>query len=127
AVAVTFINAYANAANERRALAALREVWPNEFITASHEVLSEIREFERSSTAALNAYLQPVVAAYLGKLEYALAMQGFPGRFHIVQSNGGSMSTATARRLPVRTALSGPEAGFVARGVTGRSGGIRYG
>ena len=114
AVAITFINAYANAENERRALAAVREVWPNEFVTASHEVLSEIREFERSSTAALNAYLQPVVASYLGKLDAALAAQNFPGKLHIVQSNGGIMSTATARRLPVRTALSGPAAGVVA-------------
>ncbi len=63
AIAITFINAYANAENERRALAELRKVWPNDFVTASHEVLSEIREFERSSTAALNAYLQPVVAS----------------------------------------------------------------
>lgn len=114
AVAVTFINAYANAENERRALAALREVWPNEFVTASHEVLSEIREFERSSTAALNTYLQPVVATYLGKLEGALGTQKFPGLLHIVQSNGGIMSTATARKFPVRTALSGPAAGVVA-------------
>jgi N-methylhydantoinase A len=114
AVAITFINAYANADNERRALAELRAVWPNEFVTASHEVLSEIREFERSSTAALNAYLQPVVASYIGKLESALSAQRFSGRLHIVQSNGGIMSTATARRLPVRTALSGPAAGVVA-------------
>ena len=114
AAAITFINAYANAENERRALAALREVWPNKFVTTSHEVLSEIREFERSSTTAINAYLQPVVASYLGKLETALAEQCFPGRLHIVQSNGGVMSTETARRLPVRTALSGPAAGVVA-------------
>ena len=114
AVAITFINAYANADNERRALAELRAVWPNEFVTASHEVLSEIREFERSSTAALNAYLQPVVASYIGKLESALSAQRFSGRLHIVQSNGGIMSTATARRLPVRTALSGPAAGVIA-------------
>jgi len=114
AVAVTFINAYANAENEHRALAVLREVWPNEFVTASHEVLSEIREFERSSTAALNTYLQPVVAAYLGKLEGALGAQSFAGLLHIVQSNGGIMSTATARKFPVRTALSGPAAGVVA-------------
>ena len=67
-----------------------------------------------SSTAALNAYLQPVVASYLGKLDQALAAQSFPGKLHIVQSNGGIMSTATARRLPVRTALSGPAAGVVA-------------
>ena len=72
------------------------------------EILPEIREFERASTTALNAYLQPVVGSYLGKLEAALRGDGFAGEFHIVQSNGGVMSTATARKLPVRTALSGP-------------------
>src|SRR5215470_13322021 len=124
AVAVTFINAYANPENERRALAELRALWPNAFVTASHEVLSEIREFERSSTAAINAYLQPVVAAYLGKLEGALAEQTFPGQLHIVQSNGGIMSSATARRLPVRTALSGPAAGVVAGAALARAAGF---
>jgi N-methylhydantoinase A len=124
AVAIVFINAYANADNERRALAALRDVWPNPFVTASHEVLSEIREFERSSTAALNAYLQPVVAAYLGKLDQALSAQNFPGQLHIVQSNGGIMSTATARKLPVRTALSGPAAGVVAGAALAKAAGF---
>ena len=123
-IAITFINAYANANNERRALDALREVWPNEFITASHEVLSEIREFERSSTAAINAYLQPVVASYIGKLEGALAAQNFPGQLHIVQSNGGIMSTATARKLPARTALSGPAAGVVAGAAIAKASGF---
>jgi N-methylhydantoinase A len=123
-VAITFINAYANADNERRALAELRAVWPNAFVTASHEVLSEIREFERSSTAALNAYLQPVVASYLGKLDQALSEQSFPGRLHIVQSNGGIMSTATARKLPVRTALSGPAAGVVAGAALAKAAGF---
>ncbi len=124
AIAVTFINAYANAENERNALTALRTVWPNEFITASHEVLSEIREFERSSTAALNAYLQPVVAAYLGELDRALSLQKFPGQLQIVQSNGGIMSTATARGFPVRTALSGPAAGVVAGAALGKAAGF---
>jgi N-methylhydantoinase A len=123
-LAVLFINAYANPENERRALAELRALWPNEFVTASHEVLSEIREFERSSTAAINAYLQPVVASYLGKLERALAAQEFPGQLHIVQSNGGIMSTATARRLPVRTALSGPAAGVVAGAALAKAAGF---
>jgi N-methylhydantoinase A len=124
AVAITFINAYANAENERRALEAVREVWPNEFAAASHEVLSEIREFERSSTAALNCYLQPVVASYLGNLETALAAQRFPGKLHIVQSNGGIMSTATARKLPARTALSGPAAGVVAGAAIAKAAGF---
>jgi N-methylhydantoinase A len=123
-VAITFINAYANPENEQRALAELRAVWPNEFVTASQEVLSEIREFERASTAAINAYLQPVVAAYIGKLDAALTSQKFPGQLHVVQSNGGIMSTAIARRLPVRTALSGPAAGVVAGAALAKASGF---
>jgi N-methylhydantoinase A len=122
-VAIIFINCYANAENEQRALAAVRSVWPNEYVTASHEVLSEIREFERSSTAALNAYLQPVVASYIAKLEAALAATS-KAQIHIVQSNGGIMSTATARRLPVRTALSGPAAGVVAGAALAKASGF---
>src|SRR5215468_4868545 len=124
ALAITFINAYANAENERRAAAEARAVWPSPHVTASHEVLSEIREFERSSTAALNAYLQPVVSSYLGKLQGALDQQSFAGQLHIVQSNGGIMSTATAGRLPVRTALSGPAAGVVAGSALAKAAGF---
>ena len=98
-----------------------RSVWPNEHLSASHQVLPEIREFERASTTALNAYLQPVVGSYIGKLEGALAQRNFAGEFHIVQSNGGVMSTATARRLPVRTALSGPAAGVIAAAAIARA------
>lgn len=114
ALAIIFINAYANPENEQKALAAAREVWDNDFLSASHQVLPEIREFERSSTTALNSYLQPVVSSYLAKLEGALKTLPFDGQFYIVQSNGGVMSTATARRFPVRTALSGPAAGVIA-------------
>ncbi len=114
ACAIIFINAYANPANEVAALATVTAMWPNEHVAASHQILNEIREFERASTTAINATLQPVVGNYLSRLETALAAGGFTGRFHIVQSNGGVMSTATARRLPVRTALSGPAAGVMA-------------
>ncbi|MBV9631179.1 MAG: hydantoinase/oxoprolinase family protein, partial [Xanthobacteraceae bacterium] len=82
------------------------------------------REFERSSTAALNAYLQPVVGTYIGRLEAALAKQQFAGSLHIVQSNGGMMSTTTACRLPVRTALSGPAAGVVAGAALAKAAGF---
>ncbi len=114
ALAIVFINAYANPANERAALDAAVEIWPNAHVSCSSGVLPEIREFERCSTSALNAYLQPVVGAYLAKLDTALGQGGFTGKFHIVQSNGGVMSTAGARSLPVRTALSGPAAGVIA-------------
>lgn len=116
AVAVLFANAYANPANEAAAVAALREIWPTPHVSASHEILPEIREFERFSTTALNAYLQPEVSGYLDRLEQALRAGGFDGEFMIVQSNGGVMAVDTACRLPVRTALSGPAAGVIAAG-----------
>lgn len=114
ALCIVFLHSYANPANERAALEAARSVWPNDDVTISSDILPEIREFERTSTAALNAVLQPVVGAYLGALDQRLRDGGFGGEFLIVQSNGGVMSVETAQRLPVRTALSGPAAGVIA-------------
>jgi N-methylhydantoinase A len=125
ALAIIFINAYANPANERAAYEAVKAIWPNPHVAHSAQILPEIREFERTSTTALNAYLQPVVASYLGKLEAGLEAEGFPGSFHIVQSNGGVMSTATARKFPVRTALSGPAAGVIAAAAIARAAGYQ--
>ncbi len=116
AVAVLFANAYANPENEAAAVAAVRDVWPNPHVSASSEILPEIREFERFSTTALNAYLQPEISGYLRRLETALTEGGFDGEFMIVQSNGGVMAVETACRFPVRTALSGPAAGVIAAG-----------
>ncbi len=124
ALAIVFVNAYANPANELAALAAAQRLWPNGNVACSAQILPEIREFERTSTTALNAYLQPVVGSYLGKLDRSLADDGFAGQFHIVQSNGGVMSTATARRLPVRTALSGPAAGVIAAAAIAEAAGF---
>ena len=123
-VAILFANSYANTANEDAAVAALRKVWHNEHVSASSEILPEIREFERFSTTALNAYLQPEVSGYLGRLENALKAGGFDGEFMIVQSNGGVMAVDTACRLPVRTALSGPAAGVIAAGYIAQSAGF---
>jgi N-methylhydantoinase A len=114
AVAIVFINAYANAANEQAALAAVKNVWPNDYVVTSHEILPEIREFERTSTTTLNAYLQPAIADYLRRLEGALGAENFAGEVLIVQSNGGVMSLDTACERPIRTALSGPAAGVIA-------------
>lgn len=113
-VCLFFINGYANAKNEADAVKAIREMWPNPHVTAATEILPEIREFERCSTATLNAYLQPVVGNYVERLETALEEKGSPADVMIVQSNGGIMSLDTARSFPVRTALSGPAAGVIA-------------
>ncbi len=114
ALAVTFINSYANPHNERIAAQALKSVWPNPYVNISSEILPEIREFERTSTTVLNAYLQPVVADYLNRLEADLTAEGFEGQVLIVQSNGGVMTVEMAKARPVRTALSGPAAGVIA-------------
>ncbi|MBL6845347.1 MAG: hydantoinase/oxoprolinase family protein [Planktomarina sp.] len=114
AACVFFINGYANGDNERRAVEAVRSVWPNAYVTAATEILPEIREFERLSTATLNAYLQPLVSSYLERLEAATASRGFNGDILVVQSNGGVMTVDTAKNLPIRTALSGPAAGVIA-------------
>lgn len=113
-VCIFFINGYANSANEVLAVEAVRAMWPNAYVTAATEILPEIREFERLSTATLNAYLQPVVSSYLDRLEQALAARDSKGDVLIVQSNGGVMSVDTAKSFPVRTALSGPAAGVIA-------------
>ena len=113
-VCIVFLHSYANPANEQAALAAVRAIWPNEHVSISSDILPEIREFERTSTAALNAVLQPVVGSYLSTLNTRLREADFTGPLSIVQSNGGVMSLETATRFPVRTALSGPAAGVIA-------------
>ena len=123
-VAILFANSYANKANEEAAVALLRDIWHNQHVSASSEILPEIREFERFSTTALNAYLQPEVSGYFARLENALKADGFEGEFMIVQSNGGVMAVDTACRLPVRTALSGPAAGVIAAAYIAQSAGF---
>lgn len=125
ACAILFANSYANAENERAAVAAVRALWPNAHVSASSEILPEIREFERFSTTALNAYLQPEVSGYIARLETALKGQGFTGEFMIVQSNGGVMDVDTTASLPIRTALSGPAAGVIAAGYIAQAAGFQ--
>ncbi|MEM9249380.1 MAG: hydantoinase/oxoprolinase family protein [Pseudomonadota bacterium] len=124
AICVFFVNGYANAENERIAVEAVRAVWPTPYVSAATEILPEIREFERLSTATLNAYLQPVVSSYLDRLETGLAARDFAGELLIVQSNGGVMAVDTAKSFPVRTALSGPAAGVIAAQAIARAAGV---
>lgn len=119
ALSVIFINSYANDENEKMAKDAIQDIWPNEYVTVSSEILPEIREFERASTSTLNAVLQPVLSHYLGTLEETLTQKGFLGQVLIVQSNGGVMSINNAKALPIKTALSGPAAGVIAASYIG--------
>jgi N-methylhydantoinase A len=116
AVALCFLHAYANPAHERRAGEILRAANPKLFVTLSHEIVREYREYERTSTTALNAFVGPRVQAYLGRLEDHLRAERFPGKINIMRSNGGVMSVALAREQPVAMMESGPVAGVIGAG-----------
>ncbi len=111
AVAVCFINSYANPAHERRAAAILREAAPQLLVTASCEVLAEIQEYERTSTAVVNAYILPAMRGYLSRLQAKLAEIGLAAPVQVMASNGGMIGIATARERPVFAVGSGPAGG----------------
>ncbi|MES2184162.1 MAG: hydantoinase/oxoprolinase family protein [Pseudomonadota bacterium] len=113
AVAVLLLHSYRNPTHEQRVKQILQEELPGTFVTASHELSQEYREFERVSTAVANAYVGPRVSAYLGELEAHLGNKGFQGDFYIVQSTGGLFPVAHARRDCVRMLESGPAAGVI--------------
>ncbi len=104
-IAICFLHAYRNPANEKLAAQALQGLG---YLCTSHDVCPEFREYERSSTTLINAYVGPLMDKYLGELE-----RGSRHRVAIMQSNGGFMSTKEARRHSVRTVLSGPAGGVV--------------
>ena len=113
AVAVLLLHSYRNPDHERRVKAILQEEIPGAFVTASHELSQEYREFERVSTAVANAYVGPRVSAYLGELEQHLEDKEFDGDFYAVQSTGGLFPLEHARRDCVRMLESGPAAGVI--------------
>jgi N-methylhydantoinase A len=125
ALVVGFLHSYANPEHERAAARAASAGLPGWFVCASSEVLPEFREYERFSTAALNAYIGPKVGGYLGGLAAALAGRGYRGRVFITTSSGGLMTSEAAARLPVHTVLSGPAAGVAAAVALGRLTGHR--
>jgi N-methylhydantoinase A len=113
AVAVCFLHSYANPAHERIAREALLEVWPGVYVCASHEVLAEFREFERFATTAVNASLMPIMDRYLERFEQGVRSLGVTAAPRVMQSNGGAVSPAAVRRMPVNTFFSGPAGGVV--------------
>ena len=112
-VALCFLHAYANPAHERRAREIVQEEHPEAHVTISSDVASELREFERTSTAAINASTIPIISAYLDGLSQALSERGLGRELFVMQSNGGVITSRTARHLPVRTVMSGPAGGVV--------------
>ncbi|AEM42819.1 hydantoinase/oxoprolinase family protein [Ketogulonicigenium vulgare] len=113
-VAVCLINAYANPAHEREIAKIAQDLPLTLSLSLSADILPEVREFERFSTTALNAYVKPKVDRYLGALEENLRGDGFAVPVYLMQSGGGIVTAATARAAPVRLAESGPVGGVLA-------------
>jgi N-methylhydantoinase A len=124
AVAVGFLHSFTNPAHERRAGEILARQLPGMAITLSHEVSPEMREYERFSTACANAYVQPLMARYLRRLETELEREGFRCPLYMMLSGGGLSTVDTAARYPVRLVESGPAGGAIFSGQIARQCGL---
>ena len=120
AIAVCLLHSYANPAHEERVAALLEEYYPEAQVSVSNRLAREWREYERTSTTVINAYIAPRVSAYLAEMEAGLAGMGYRRPLFIHKSSGGVMSVRTAQAQPVHTIMSGPAGGSVAAAFVGR-------
>src|SRR3954465_5839811 len=119
AVAVCFLHAYANPEHERLAGEMIKKAMPGVYLSLSHEILREYREFERMSTTVVNAYIGPKVGGYVKSLKSSLGGIGFKGDLSIMRSNGGVMTPEVATERPVAMMESGPVGGIIASAQVG--------
>ncbi|WP_210526653.1 hydantoinase/oxoprolinase family protein [Rubellimicrobium arenae] len=112
AVAVALLHSYANPAHEAAVLDRLRELWPEVAAVGSHQISREWREYERTNTAVLSAYVQPVAERYLTRLQDGLRQESFDGTLYVMQSNCGVDSLGAVSRVPITMVESGPASGF---------------
>jgi N-methylhydantoinase A len=124
ALVIHFLHAYANPAHELRAAEIAREIWPNDYITLGHVLLSESREYERGVTAAVNASVQPLLERYVARLADQLAVQGYQRDLLVMNGNGGMVAAKDVAREAVKTVMSGPASGVMAAVATGRRAGM---
>jgi 5-oxoprolinase (ATP-hydrolysing)/N-methylhydantoinase A len=124
AIAVCFLHSYANAAHEQTAGRLLREAFPNVSISLSSEVAPEIREYERLATTCANAFVQPLMDRYIGRLLRELDELGFAGTLRLMQSDGGLCAPEVARTFPIRLLESGPAGGALATVLFAREAGL---
>lgn len=112
-IAVAFLHSYVNPAHEQKMAEVLGEIAPDVEVTLSSSLSREIREYERTSTAVLDAYIKPIVRRYLRKLQKSLTEGGFTGQFLMTRSGGGAMTAASVQEAPVNLILSGPAGGVL--------------
>ncbi|MEI6162675.1 MAG: hydantoinase/oxoprolinase family protein, partial [Roseococcus sp.] len=124
AIAVCFLHAYANPVHEQAAGRILREAFPGIAISLSSEVAPEIREYDRTVTTCANAFVQPLMDRYIGRLSSELARLGFTGALRLMQSDGGLCAPEVARAYPIRLLESGPAGGALATVLFTREAGL---
>jgi len=124
AVAICFINSYANPAHEEATLARVKELWPEVSAVASHQITREWREYERTNTAVLSAYVQPIAHRYLDRLTGCLTEAGMKCTPYIMQSNCGVDTVRSARQIPITMIESGPASGVWGAAALGRLVGV---
>ena len=125
ALVIHFLHSYINPAHERRALEIARGLWPNAYLTAGHLILSEYREYERGTTACVNAAVQPILARYIERLRSELRFKGFANDLLVMQGNGGTVSSAIVAEHAVNTVMSGPASGVMAAAYTAAAAGFK--
>lgn len=123
-VVIHFLHAYRNPEHEQRAKRIVAALWPNDYITAGHEILSEYREYERGTAAAVNACVQPILARYLSRLVDELATRSYRRDVLVMRGNGGTVSARVATNTAVNTVMSGPASGVMAAAYTAAAAGF---
>jgi len=121
---IHFLHSYKNDEHERRAEAIAREEWPNGFITRGSALMSEYREYERGTTAAINASIQPVLHRYITRLQNELRDKGYRKDLLVMQGNGGTVSSKIVAEDAVKTVMSGPASGVMAAAYTATKAGF---
>jgi N-methylhydantoinase A len=121
---IHFLHSYANPAHEIRAGEMARALWPNDYVTLGHALLSEFREYERGTTASVNAAVQPILDRYVHRLQGELEGQGFRRDLLVMNGNGGTVSARVVAREAAKTIMSGPASGVMAASATLAQSGI---
>src|SRR5262249_49767947 len=122
---IHFLHSYANPAHELAAGAIARALWPNAYVTLGHALLGEFREYERGTTASVNAAVQPILDRYVQRLLAALCAQGYTRNVLMMNGNGGTVSARLAAREAAKTIMSGPAAGATAAAATLAQSGLK--
>jgi N-methylhydantoinase A len=117
-VVIHFLHSYANPAHELRAGEIVRALWPNDYVTLGHRLLAEYREYERGTTASVNAAVQPILDRYVRRLQGELEARGFARDLLVMNGNGGTVSSRLVARDAAKAVMSGPASGVIAAAAT---------